>query len=443
MLHHLAGTSDDGLLMIGAAFPDATIVGRLNADGSTRWGRSIAVRSDAGTMAAEIALSQTTAYLLAVDGARNLERAIDGIVLARLDEHGDVGTDGCGLMSRISLRASGGSTIQAQTGPLNFVNATPEVNAITSTVTDRTTSGTMICRHERQPRLDPPFLIPRVTICVDDPREGPFPLPSPRPSGSIGLAPRLATRTCHDDPGCLRCLQRLDDGASLRNPEWRADLYRTFRPFAQLPEHHIAVDAIDELRAALAKVPTGRLFTDKVSNALRDRSTRWKRIRAKKGNAYVPREVAIAPYLAHAANLIDLDLVMPGPPPLQTTDDGVTVGPLVRLRQDPGLLRGTRVRLVGDVPGPLPPRVATGWPTPVWRIQLGDDSLDYLIELSYRGLRWSASDADLLLVQWQGDSVRDATLRVDRDRQVVIGRAVGSGTFTILQAVGRRRRPAM
>jgi hypothetical protein len=153
---------------------------------------------------------------------------------------------------------------------------------------------------------------------------------------------------------------------------------------------------------------------------------------------YVPREDAIAPHLAHAANLIDLDLVIPQRLVPHGTADGLTVGTMVRLRQDPEVLKGARVRLVGDLPGPLPSRAAAGWPAPVWRIELADERLEYLIELSYRGLRWHHAGANLLLVQWRGDRVRDATLRADHDRRVVIGHAVGSGTFTILESLGGR-----
>jgi hypothetical protein len=137
--------------------------------GLANFGRSFVTETAGGDLVVcseeQPSIARTTTYFLTLDNARNAARDVTGVLLARLDEHGDIGPDGCAF-------------------------------------------------------------------------------------GSL-----LPQRSCNDDPGCLRCLQRLVDGSYLETPRWRAELYHALRPFTRLPEGRVPVEAADVMRSALAKAP--------------------------------------------------------------------------------------------------------------------------------------------------------------------------------------------
>jgi hypothetical protein len=73
----------------------------------------------------------------------------------------------------------------------------------------------------------------------------------------------------------------------------------------------------------------------------------------------------------------------------------------------------------------------------LWRVQAIDKSVSYDVEISYRGLRFSAPDAKLRLGQWRGRELRDITTAIDPARSTIIGRGSGPGVFAILETQPR------
>jgi hypothetical protein len=449
-LTSLALTSDQGFVLAGSvADSETTLAVRLGADGQGLWARAVDIEARFGSISRismiEMVLSTTTTYLLSVGDARNAERGIEGVAFVRFDEHGDVGRDGCGLVSPVVVGATNMS-VQAQTASLLVSDQQPEVNAVTSTVTDLPIANDRVCVHERQIRIDPPpFIEPPLTICFDEqdppvpgPRPSPDPGPGPRPLPPDGVLP--LKRSCNDDPACPRCLQRLEDDRYVQNPAWRADLYRAFRPFLRSPESKVPVKAADRLSSALSKVPDGRFFGDELRGTLGRRLERWKAARATT-SGYVPRASELGVHLARAANLVDLDLLLPDGIDLTGDADGsVGVGRLLRVWVGSDREAPLRVaaRVVTDAPGLLPPQMVPGWPSLLWQIETPGDRLDFFIRLSYAALRFAGPESALRLVQWRERGIRDITVHVDRRNRTVVGHARGSGVFTVLQRLASR-----